>query len=241
MEDWKSRIYETYVSVSHRVIDSDRPINLALNNYPFYRVLIHKHVPKRRDIRIADLACGHGALLFCLKELGYRNIKGIDISEEQVLLAHRFGITEVEQDDINAFLAKQAHDFELIFMIDILEHLARQELFRTLDNVYNSLDSEGILIVHVPNAEGFFGMKTRYGDITHELCFTPSSMAQTLEAVGFREYQIFEDVSMIYGFKRFVRAILWHLLAFYPRLLHFLETGERKSVLSRSMVVVAKK
>jgi cyclopropane fatty-acyl-phospholipid synthase-like methyltransferase len=56
--------------------------------------------------------------------------------------------------------------------MDVIEHLTRQELFDLLDSVYRVLAPGGVCLVHVPNAEGLYGMRIRYGDFTHELAFS---------------------------------------------------------------------
>jgi len=49
------------------------------------------------------LACGYGRLVYSLKAHGYTNVIGVDISEEQVAIAHKLGITEVISQDLNIF------------------------------------------------------------------------------------------------------------------------------------------
>lgn len=241
MTNWKSRLYESYVSTKQAGSNVDASRGLSLKAYPSFCQLIRRHVPSNRSIRVADLACGHGSLIFCLKALGYKNVTGVDISTEQVELAHTLGIPEVEQGDIGTFLVQQNEPFDVIFMMDILEHLTRQELFDLLDAVYQALKPSGTLIIRTPNGDGLFGMGIRYGDLTHELCFTPKSIRQLLTAIGTFDIQVNEISPLMHGLKSFVRVILWKLLTIPPRLLYAAETGSTRSVLSRNLLAVAKK
>ena len=60
----------------------------------------------------------------------------------------------------------------------------RAELFDLLDAVREALRPGGCLIAVVPNAKGLFGAQVRFADITHELSFTPTSVAQLCAVVG---------------------------------------------------------
>ncbi len=107
---------------------------------------------------------------------------------EQVELAHRLGVPEVKHGDLNSCLEHaDSASVDVVLLMDVLEHLTRQELFDTLDEVYRILRPGGRCIAHVPNAEGLFGMRIRYGDLTHEMAFTPESAQQLFTTIGFRE------------------------------------------------------
>lgn len=45
-------------------------------------------LPKDKNINILDMGCGFGSLIYTLKQNGYKNLKGIDLSEGQVKVAH---------------------------------------------------------------------------------------------------------------------------------------------------------
>lgn len=241
MEIQKSLFYEKYISSGQAGKGIDHARGLSLANYPQYQYWIKKHLPNDTTIRIIDLGCGHGALLYCLRELGYTNITGIDTSPEQVELAHQLGVSEVWLEDIDSFLAAATGTYDIIFLIDVLEHLTRSELVRFLERIRDLLKDSGKLIVHVPNAEGLFGMRIRYGDITHELSFTPNSIQQIFRTIGFNKIECFEDKPIVSGLRSRVRAILWGLLTLYPRLLLVAETGTTKFILSQNMLVTAQK
>jgi hypothetical protein len=98
-----------------------------------------------------------------------------------------------------------------------------------------------MVVIHVPNAEGIFGMRIRYGDLTHENCFTPQSINQALMACGFDGMACFEDKPIVHGLKSFIRFVLWEVLSLPYRLLLIAETGNTKMILSQNMLVVAKK
>lgn len=214
---------------------------VRLSDYPQHVRVIKRYVPVDRSIRIVDLACGHGTLVFCLRELGYVNVEGVDVSPEQVDLAHRLGIHGVNLGGLDAFIHDKKSVYDVIFLMDILEHLDKQSVMDLLDLVREALKDRGRLIIHVPNGEGRFGMRVRYGDFTHQGCFTSRSMQQVLSASGFRNIAAYEEKPLVHGAKSLVRRFLWSSLTLSDRLLLLAETGTWNHILSQNMLVIADK
>lgn len=238
MKDWKQRLYEGYVTTGQA---NYRKEQIHFDN-PYYDKLIAAHLPPNTKVSILDLACGHGKLIHNLKKHGYKNVVGVDISEEQVAVAHKMGITEVICQDLNVFLKNSvARTYDIIFLMDILEHLEKQEIFNLLDKVNYILSDNGIVIIHVPNGAGVFGMKVRYGDFTHQVAFTSQSIKQILQACNFAAVTSFEDKPIIHGPRSLARYLLWQLLTFPFRLLLIAESGTAKHFLSQNILVVARK
>jgi 2-polyprenyl-3-methyl-5-hydroxy-6-metoxy-1,4-benzoquinol methylase len=240
---WKTRLYSTYVSSGHfsQKHQSSAEIQLK-SSKPYILHAIQKYIPADRSVTILDLGCGYGAYLYFLKQAGYANIQGIDASAEQVALAHEFGIHEVQLDEVDPFLAKlDEASVGVILLMDVLEHLTKQELFDTLDGVFRVLEPGGHCICHVPNAEGIFGMRVRYGDFTHELSFTSRSVSQVFSSIGFERITCHEDKPVIHSVLSLARSVIWTLGSLYPRLLLMGETGQRSGILSQNMMVTAEK
>ncbi len=238
---WKQRLYDAYVS-SGQAGNSVSQKALLHARAPSIRALIARHMPADKSVRIVDLGCGYGPCLHFLKQSGYRNIQGFDGSAEQVELAHRLGIQEIEQQDIHSYLENAAPEsIDVVLLMDVLEHLEMQELFDTLDNVHRILRTGGRVIAHVPNAEGVFGMRIRYGDLTHENAFTPKSAQQLFATIGFTHVSCFEDRPIVHGVVSAIRRAIWELGTLSFRLLLAAETGQTSFVLSQNMLIVADK
>ncbi len=240
-QNWKKRLYDAYVS-SGQASDHISTERTFQSRAPSVKSVIRKHIPANKSLRIVDLGCGHGAFLYFLKQAGYQDVAGIDVSAEQVELAQRLGVPEVEHNDINRYLeSAESSSFNVVLLIDVLEHLTRSELFDTLDEVFRILKPGGRCIAHVPNAEGLFGMRIRYGDLTHEMAFAPKSAQQLFATIGFEKVQCHEDRPVPHSLKSLVRRIVWDVFTLVPRLLLTAETGETRFVLSQNMLIVADK
>ncbi|MBM9520476.1 class I SAM-dependent methyltransferase [Desulforhopalus vacuolatus] len=237
MTDWKKRLYDGYISTG-------QASNPKQNNdgNPYYERLIAAHLPKDTNVSILDLACGHGDLINSLKKNGYKNVLGVDISAEQVAAAHKLDICEVVHEDLNVFLERSKEKtYDVVFLMDIIEHFEKQEILDLFDKVNQILTDKGTIVIHVPNGAGIFGMRVRYGDFTHQNAFTSKSMQQILHACHFVNVTSFEDKPPIHGLKSFGRRILWPVLTFPLRLLLTAESGTTTHILSQNILVTAKK
>lgn len=241
-KSWRDRLFAGYVSSGQAgdvVSDADEQF---APRKPYIQKLIQSHIPADRNSRILDAGCGSGAWLYFLQQAGYENLMGVDGSSEQVALAHSFGLTFVIRQDILSCLGSlEENSVDVLLLMDVLEHLTREELLDVLDGAFRVLRSGGKCIAHVPNAAGLFGMEIRYGDLTHELAFTPGSVRQVFSLTGFHHVQCFEDKPVVHGVLSRLRRMIWELGTLPARLLRAAETGGTSFVLSQNMLVTAVK
>lgn len=210
---------------------------------PYLRRLIRAHFPADRGAAVLDLGCGHGTLVYLARRAGYRNVSGVDVSPDQVAEARRLGIEGVSQGDlVDTLAALPADSQDLIVAFDVIEHFTRDELLPLVDEVLRTLAPGGRWIIHTPNAESPFFGRIRYGDITHELAFTTSSLSQLLLASGFRAAAFFEDTPVVHGPRSAARYVAWKAARALLRLYLAAETGSTGSgVLTQNLLAVARK
>ena len=224
--DFRDRLYSNYYSTQVNVGAAD-VAKLARINLPWANRLIRRTIPADRGIRLVDLGCGYGRLLYGLKSMGYTNCMGIDGSESQLSVGRQLGLERLILDDGQTFLRETPdQSFDVVTAIDLFEHMERDELIKTLDQILRILRTKGRLVLHVPNAEGIFGNRVRYDDITHELCFTKTSLRQVLGACGFSSLHCFEDEPVPHGIISCARYILWQMSRSFFVFLHSVETGQ---------------
>ena len=211
---------------------------------PYLTKLIQTHFPADRRSAILDLGCGHGALIHFARCGGYTNIRGVDGSPEQVAAARRLGIDGVEEVALLAALAAQADEsLDVVVAFDVIEHFTRDELLSFVDQVHRVMRPGGRWIIHTPNGESPFCGRIRYGDLTHELAFTRTSINQVLLSSGFSKVQCFEDAPIVHGLKSMVRWGLWKLIRSGLRVYLAAETGDTASndIFSQNFLAVAVK
>lgn len=239
--EYRTRIYNAYVNARQRAIAPDSLAGLK-PRLPMLQKLVRQHFPSDLNAAVLELGCGHGALIHVARQMGYRNLYGVDRSPEQVAAARLLDIDGVEQGDVMAVLSKQTDaSLDCIIAFDLIEHFTKDELIRLVDEVFRILRPDGRWIIHTPNAESPFGNRMLFWDFTHELAFTRISISQLLLSSGFSKVSCFEDQPIPHGVKSTIRWALWKVFRNLLRLYVAAETGDsgRDAVFSQNLLCVA--
>ncbi len=204
--------YSIYYSKWHN--DTDECYR---NNSIWYQCLLRpvlNNTPETANI--LDVGCGTGLLVNMLKDAGFSNVRGIDTSLHQIATATRRGLPcEAVKDEYIFCLAdSEPASHDLIFLMDVLEHIPVPEQMRFVDALFRILKNGGRLVVCVPNANSSFGMRWRYSDWTHHTAFTEDS----LEFVALnRGFVRIEFLPFEYGMP--LQFPYFHQLSFWTRVL----------------------
>ena len=232
----ENNVYEDYSSIR-----SQAQLLLELKKRkPFLDKLINKYFPKKRNIKILDVGCGYGALIYFAQKHGYNNIIGFDISASQIQTSKKFKIKNIYLSSFEKFF-KAKKKFDLIVMLDVIEHLQKKKIDSYLNKIHKSLNPDGIIIIHTNNAASPFFGYVRYGDLTHQTAFTENSLEKLLNKNNFKNIFFFEDAPVIYSFISFFRFLIWSLFRFILNIIMFSETGKYKNFITQNFFCVATK
>jgi len=227
MKDYRTRIYEEYASHMQdapSVFDQAEAVRWGRAYDSFFRGWL----PENKDAAIFEVACGGGKLLYFFKSRGYNNLQGVDISPEQVALARQVTEDVVEADGIG-YLEANKKNFDLITGLDIVEHFQKDEVLRFLDACYAALRPGGRLVLQTPNAESPWGTHFRYGDFTHEICFSPNSLERLMALVGFNCIVSREAGPVVHGMFSLGRYLIWKFIRAGLLIWNLAETGSKGS------------
>jgi len=156
----------------------------------------------RKDARILEIGCGKGYFLKVLRDRGYTDLHGIDLSEMDVDIARTvFAIPNVCAAGAVPFLSMRPGTFDAIFAKDVLEHIPREDVGPFLEAARNALAPGGTAIFQVPNMDWAMSSHERYMDWTHESGFTRESLGQVMR-MFFPKVEIFK---VSYVFPRTLR------------------------------------
>ncbi len=144
------------------------------------------------ESNVLDVGCGTGDLLNWLSTQPTINPVGVDLSTTQVEAAKKaLPNLEIHNADGLEFLKSRPNQFSAIFCMDVLEHIPGHDLlFEWMEAIRNALMDDGLLICRMPNGANLTASYSRYIDLTHERCFTSTSIFQLFESTGFRDYSI---------------------------------------------------
>ncbi len=124
-----------------------------LKRYLFFLFLVQKSFKKQKTIKILDLGCGDGYLLNLLKQSGYKNLYGVDISKTRVKRA--LELTKLPNKHIVASLGEKTpflpNFFDVIICSEVMEHIPKPDLL--LKEIHRLLKDEGMFIISTPNEE----------------------------------------------------------------------------------------
>ena len=160
---------------------------------------------------VIDLGSGLGELCYLARQGGARNVTGVNLSSEEIDVSRTWVEAEFVRSDVVEFVAARPDaSADLIFALNLLEHLDKDGLVALLESAARVLRPGGQLVAMVPNAMSPFGSMTRYWDITHQNAFTLSSVRQLSRLVGFGDHVEFRECGPVpHGFVSGLRYVLW--------------------------------
>jgi 2-polyprenyl-3-methyl-5-hydroxy-6-metoxy-1,4-benzoquinol methylase len=151
----------------------------------YYKWYTRGWLPDQHSVPILDIGCGSGQLLYFLRDQGYEHALGIDLDRAQVEVARGLGLDAICAG-VADFLNEDRKTYGAVFMLDILEHFTREELYPLLESVTARLAPGGRLVASVPNADSPVAGRAIYADITHEIAFTPTSLSELFFCHGLK-------------------------------------------------------
>lgn len=219
--DFREELYGSYdAHPSHEVVAAHRDMARIYGHY------LGGWLPADRGVPVLDLGCGEGRFLSFLQAMGFEKITGVDRSPLQVDRSRRrCPGAELLLGDASNVLRERPSTFGVILAIDVFEHLNRNELMELLELSLASLKPGGILISQVPNGASPFCSQIRYGDLTHELAFTPESLGHVLRVAGFEAIEFRECGPVAKDARGALRVFAWRLIRQLIKVWNLVETG----------------
>lgn len=171
------------------------------------RSLVALAAPNRTSA-ILEIGCSGGPLLRQLRDDGYRNLTGIDLSPEAIALCRQRSL-----DNVLVMDAQQPDfppaSFDIITASDVLEHLA--DARRAVAAWYQLLRPGGTLLVFVP---AFPCLWSGHDEVNHHFHrYRAGELASLLRAAGFEiqrqgywNFCLFPPVALLRLARRLVPA-----------------------------------
>lgn len=145
---------------------------------------------------ILDYGCGSGHLLEEAAAVGSASLRGLEFSDDSA------AAVEMRLKDNDAFegvitsgeILKFAESFDLVFCLEVIEHLDDASLKQVLESIHSLLVPGGHLIITTPNDEDLSQQWLYHPAIggvihrwQHVRSFTSDTLTATLESTGYSE------------------------------------------------------
>jgi hypothetical protein len=131
----------------------------------YFKKLANKSVLKLdRNMRILEIGFGNGNLLGWLKSQGIEDLHGVEINKILLKNAACHNIATYETIEY----ALTAGPFNVIFALDVIEHIKKNKLISLFKNLGNTVRDGDVIIIRFPNGDSPFGRINQNGDLTHE-------------------------------------------------------------------------
>ena len=229
-------MYEGYVSTFKGEASSDSAGAVAWWDHKYWPLL--RDLPA--DAAILEIGCGNGALLAYLARRGFSHARGIDISAEQVALARRRGV-RADVGELFAVLGDTPARLDALIAVDVLEHFSRDELARLAPLLAGALRPGGRLLVQTANGAGLLPGQVIFGDLTHLTIFTPPTLAQLLQPVGFVDLACYETGPIPIRLRGKIDVALWRGVKAIANAVRAIETGKRQAIWTENFICRAVK
>lgn len=173
-------------------------MNKVAANLPLDDNHSHSQIIKRipRYAQVLELGCGDGSMSRLMRDCCQAHIIGVDHNPDIVWQAQRYCdyVFTEDLDDPHSLDALEGEKFDVITLVDVLEHLKHPEAL--LKRLQPLLLDEGQILLSIPNIahasvrlellNGHFDYeKAGILDTTHLKFFTLKSIQATLAKVGY--------------------------------------------------------
>lgn len=118
---------------------------------------ILQNIELNTEMDVLDVGCGNGFLANIIKDK-VKTYIGIDVSEAFVDDAKKrvvAGNCEFRQIELSEFVTKTKNKFDLIFLLDVTEHIPDHDLIVIFECIKSLLKPKGKLVIHTPNLDYF--------------------------------------------------------------------------------------
>ncbi len=239
--DYKSQLYRSYHSSHSMKLYGEISLPKVRGNFFTWDQYFGSYLPTNKQAKILDIGCGVGSFVYYLQESGYLNAQGVDISQEQIDQGIKAGFNGLHVGDFRFFLSNSLDEFDLIIARDVIEHFTKQESYEIFLEINKSIAKGGKFLMQVPNGQGLYYATIFYGDYTHEMPYTESSIRQLALNCGFENIRCYPTGPVTKGFFGNLRSFLWWLKVKNLQFWKLVETGNGKGIFTSNLIAVCQK
>jgi len=153
----------------------------------FYKAISKIKNKLPQDPKILDVGSAGGAFLEAALKHGFKNVEGIEPSEQLYEKATKRNL-KIFNGDLKEFIKKTDKKFDLVCYWDVIEHLADPK--KELELSKKILKDDGLLLINFPDIgtlqAKLFGKNFWWIISVHLVHFTKNTMKRLFDLVGFK-------------------------------------------------------
>lgn len=137
----QEKILDNYDEIRGAFLDSgDKQKQIFFNMLAKFSY--HEFIKQYKDKKVLEIGCNKGYLLKALQDLGFRDLYGIDLCEDDLKKARkRTGLNTLKKEDL--FMHLQDNKYDLIICKDVMEHIQKDKQEKFVACLYNALNENG--------------------------------------------------------------------------------------------------
>jgi 2-polyprenyl-3-methyl-5-hydroxy-6-metoxy-1,4-benzoquinol methylase len=132
---------------------------------------------------IFEVGPGLGHLAAHYQSVGH-SVHCVDIFQDIVDVCKELGLSVDHTTSLLSYLEGHPAKYDLILMIDVLEHIDVEIQVSVLTALTNLLNDGGVIVIRVPNADSLLANRYRYIDFTHKTSYTLESLSDVARNSG---------------------------------------------------------
>lgn len=218
------------------------------NNKTFKRKMdyidynIGKFIKERRNntVKILEVGPGMGESIKYFNNLNINDIDVID-NDRNILnnIKNNYLVSNVFLSDNVSNIKNKIKYYDLIVMIQVLEHIPIINQVETVKLLVSRLKVGGRLYMVVPNANNPLGIVERYGDYQHTTAFTEQSLKDLVHRVGAKNlsYEIKGFEIPPYTITNIIRIVFQKLLHLFLLLLMIVNGGVHFKIMTPNIAL----
>ncbi|MBW2045273.1 MAG: class I SAM-dependent methyltransferase [Deltaproteobacteria bacterium] len=107
---------------------------------------------KLKNKVILDIGCGRGEVIAYCARKGIKRVVGIDFSQDaiDIALESNRGNPKIELIQMEAKDIEFRNIFDIVFLLDVIEHIPNEEMQLVYPKIYTALKDSGMLILETP-------------------------------------------------------------------------------------------
>jgi SAM-dependent methyltransferase len=142
------------------------------------------HIP--RTARVLDVGTSTGTNLRMLRDLGFANVEGLDLSDEAIRYCAEKALGLVHKGDICGMPFSDA-SFDVVLATDVIEHVEDDQL--ALTELVRVLKPGGLAIITVPAFQKLYGLQDRVA--RHLRRYLRQDLVAKIRGAGFDVLNVF--------------------------------------------------